>query len=269
MDAVKNFFSALWGLIRDAIVDWFSLHGETLLAVALVLIIGFGISALITRALRAVIRRSKIDKGIRTFLCSCVKVVLNTLVVLVAAGTLGINIYSILTVLGAAGITLGLALKDTIANFAAGLQILFNHLFKAGDFIEVSDSSGKVQGVDLMYTTIRTPDHKQVEIPNAVIASGKLINYTARTERRVELSFLAAYDADVETAKAIISKVAAENPYTNQDMEITVGVISFTKTAAVINLWCWVDANDYWKAHYSIQENVIAAFKKYGVAPGA
>lgn len=258
---IANAATNIWG----AIVDWVSNAGPLLLTALLILIIGTWIGSLIRRVLKSTLKKAKIDPGISGFICSCVKTVFNVVVIVSAIATLGVNITSIITALGAAGITIGLAMQDTLANFASGVLILFNKPFKSGDYIEVEGLSGTVETIELMYTTLLTPDNKHLVYPNSKLTSDKLINYTAEPDRRLDMKFPVSYKSDIKTVKELIRKIGLESEYTNNERDIIVGIAEFGDSAIIFELRAWIKANEYWDAYFNMQERMKAAFDENGI----
>lgn len=265
MENVWNWLANLGTGIWKAIVDWVSNAGPLLLTALLILIIGTWIGSLIRRVLKTTLKKAKIDPGISGFICSCVKTVFNVVVIVSAIATLGINITSIITALGAAGITIGLAMQDTLANFASGVIILFNKPFKTGDYIEVEGLSGTVESIELMYTTLLTADNKHIVYPNSKLTSDKLINYTAEPDRRLDMKFPVSYKSNVQQVKELIKKVGADSEYTDSSRDIIVGISEFGDSAIVFELRAWIKADRYWDAYFNMQESMKAAFDENGI----
>ena len=266
-NSILNWLYQMCSFIWGEIVTWFNLYGGILIVAIIIIIVGWLLSAFITRTLKAVLRRSKLDAGMATFICSFTKVSLRVIVLVVAAGTIGINTTSILAALGAAGLTLGLAMKDSLSNLASGMMILFNQPFHAGDYIEADGAFGTVESVDLMHTTLVTADNKRIFFPNAKITSDILTNYTAEKYRRVDLSFPVAYGTNVDHVKAVMADVVGKNQYVKSSRDVTIGVSSFNSQTINFELRFWINADNYWDTLYSVQEAMMAAFEKSGIKP--
>ena len=183
---VGNWFANIWNQHGDSMINWLVNTGIALLKTIAILIIGFWISSIISSMVRGALKRSKVDKAVGGFISSCVRVGLKVIVVVMAIAALGLNITSIITALGAAGITLGLAMQDSLSNFASGVLILFNKPFVVGDYVELEQSSGTVKDISLMYTTLINTENKEVIYPNSSVTSAKIINHTALDKRRIE-----------------------------------------------------------------------------------
>lgn len=262
---ILNWLSKTGSHIGEEILDWLYDSGPTIIAFLAIIIIGWWVSSLFTRMISGAIKRSKADAAMGGFICSCIKFVLKLLVVIAALSSLGVNLTSVVTALGAAGITLGLAMKDTLANFASGVLILFNKPFTKGDYVEVDGSMGTVDSIELMYTTLLTADNKHLVFPNSKMTENKLINYTAEHVRRMDMQFTTAYSCDVERAKGIIREVGAANKYVLADKDISVGIAEFGASGIVFELRVWIEASDYWDAFYQMQESIKCAFDENGI----
>ncbi len=155
--------------------NWIKTKGPNILGAIAIMIVGWWLAAVVAKGIRKALGKSKVEKGAVSFICSVIKTFLILIALVSAIAQLGINITSVIAALGAAGITAGLALKDTLSNFASGIFILFNKPFVTGDFIEVEGSTGTVVNIELMFTTLRTADNKHVVFPNSKLTENKLI----------------------------------------------------------------------------------------------
>ena len=231
-----------------------------------VIIIGFAISNLIGKLAIKAMQAKGVDPSIHSFIKTCIVLVLKLTVILSALSTLGVSISSFLAALGAAGVTAGLGLQSSVSQIASGIQILINHPFKSGDFVDLGSVSGKVQEIKLMYTVFITADNKQVIVPNSTITTSNIINFNAENRRRLDLVYSIAYDPDIEEAKAVIEDVVKQNERILADPAPVIGVKEHA--ASSINIACliWVDSNDYWDVFYYMQEQVKLAFDKKGIS---
>lgn len=248
--------------------DWLARLGSAglnLVKGIVIIVIGFWLTAIIVGILRKALKRTKTEKGAAGFICSFVTYLLKLIVIISVIGTLGVNITSLLTALGAAGITLGLALQDSLSNFASGVLILFNHPFRVGDFIEAEGMSGTVQRIELMYTVLLTPDNKEIVFPNSKLTSDKLVNYTAQSGRRMDMTFRVALDSDVELVKRCLADACEASSFVDRSIPPVFGINSFTADAIVFELRPWIDANKYWDAFYEMQELVLERFRAAGI----
>lgn len=209
--------------------------------------------------------RINLDSSLRTFIRTAVKIALLFLTVLVVAGSLGINVTSLIAVLSVFGLAVSLAVQNSLSNVAGGIQLLTSKPFKAGDYVEAGGIEGIVHDVGIVYTHIHTWDNKLIQVPNSQIASEKIVNYTAEPERRVDLTFSVSYDAPVETVKQVIQEVMGTHPLTFATPEPTVRVSKYGDSSIEYSMRVWCATGDYWTVYYDMLEQVKAAFDKAGV----
>ena len=229
-------------------------------------VVGFIVSNLIGKLTVKAMRAKGVDPSIHSFIRTCITLLLKLAVILSALSTLGVSVSSFLAAIGAAGVTAGLGLQSSVSQIASGIQILINHPFKSGDFVDLGSVSGKVHEIKLMYTVFITVDNKQVIVPNSTITTSNIINYNAESRRRLDLVYSVSYDQDIEKAKSVIADVVRQNKQILSDPEPVIGVKEHA--ASSINIAClvWVDSNDYWDAFYFMQEQVKLAFDKNGIS---
>lgn len=193
------------GQYLSKLADWcMSKLGSIVIAI-IFLIICFRLVKLITRLLNKSFEKSKLDKSVAGFFVSAVKIILDVLVVLTAASIVGFQITSFITILGTAGVTLGLALQGSLSNLAGGILILILKPFKLGDYIIENNTKceGTVSAIDIFYTHLVTPDNKSIVIPNGNISNTSLVNVTEYGKRMVDIRFSVSYDEDIEKVKSV------------------------------------------------------------------
>lgn len=252
----------LWAEIGS----WATKTLPTVLIVIIVLSLGWWASSLLTALLSRAIKKSKADDGVRTFVCSVCKTVLRGIVVISALATLGVNVTSIITALGAAGVTAGLALKDSLSNFASGVIIMFHKPFKVGDFLEIDALTGTVKQIDLMYTTLLTVDNKAILLPNSVVTASKIINYTAEPIRRLDLEFSVSYGTDLALARQVLSETVEQSPFALQEPAPVFGVSGHHDSAVSITAMVWCDAGNFLSLKFDLLERVKNAFDARGIS---
>ena len=267
LNSIGYWFESIWAKHGDAVLDWLGKTGMAVLKTLLILIIGFWVASLVARTVRGTLRRSKVDKAVSNFIVSCVRVGLKAIVIIMAIAAMGLNITSIITALGAAGITVGLAMQDSLSNFASGVLILFNKPFKTGDYVELEESGGTVKDISLMYTTLINSENKEVIYPNSSVTSAKIINHTALDERRIEMQFAVASDASIAATKeALLFAVNSSSvTLTEGDFAPVVGIREFDDNRILFDLRVWTKTNDYWSGYYDIEERVYNELKARGI----
>lgn len=236
-----------------------------LISAAIIIAVGFTVANLIGKILIKALCAKGIDPSIHSFIRTIVTLILKFAVILSALSTLNIDVNSFLTALGAAGITAGIGLQSSISQLASGIQILVNHPFKSGDYIDIGSVSGKVHEIKMMYTELITLDNKRVIIPNSTITSSNIINYNSESRRRLDLVFSVSYDADISKAKEVLLETVKANKLILTDPAPIIAVKEHASSS--INLACliWCSSDDYWDAFYSMQEAVKLAFDSNGI----
>ncbi len=237
-----------------------------ILSALVIIVVGFIISNFIGKLVVKGMQAKGVDPSIHTFIRTCVTMLLKLVFILSALSTLGINVTSFITAVGAAGVTAGLGLQSSVSQLASGIQILINHPFKSGDYVELGTVSGKVHEIKLMYTVFITADNKQVIVPNSTITTGNIINYNAENRRRLDLVYSVAYDQDISKAKEAILETVKANQLI---LTAPAPIIAVKEHAASsINIACliWCNGDDYWDVFYYMQEQVKLSFDKHGIS---
>lgn len=236
----------------------------TIILAILIIVAGYFISKFAKKLVVKTMKARNIDPSVYNFIKRLVSAAINFIFVMTAL-SMFINVTSLITAIGAAGVTAGLGLQATVAQFASGIQILMNRPFKTGDFVELNGVSGSVADIRFMHTVIITPDNKRIIIPNSHITSNHIINYSAESTRRVDLTFSISYADDISKAKSVIMQTALSNEYVLKEPMPEVYVSSHEASSINLcaKLWCPVDK--YWDVYYFMQESVKLAMDKNGI----
>ena len=180
-------------------------------------------------------------------------------------GVLGIQVHTIVAVIGAAGAAIALALKDSLANIAGGVMIILTKPFSKDDLIDIGDVSGKVHHIDLFLTTLKTYDNKTITIPNGIVNTSVLVNHSQEEKRRVDCTFGIGYDDDIEHAKEIMRKVCDDNPLILTDPQPLIGVANHGESSVDMDLKAWCLTEHYWDVKYYLEEHIKVAFDENGI----
>lgn len=267
-DEILNEVGSFFVKIGLNIWAWMKSNGPNILGAIAIIIIGWWLAVIIAKGVRKALSKSKVEKGAVSFIYSVVKSVLVIVAIVSGIAQLGVNITSVIAALGAAGITAGLALKDTLSNFASGIFILFNKPFVAGDYIEIEGSAGTVVNIELMFTTLRTPDNKHIVFPNSKLTENKLINHTGEQLRRFDACYHASYETDVKKVKSVLNEVYENNEYILHDgvHDIVIGISEFADSSVIYEVRAWIKSSDYSPAKFDLNEKVKEAFDANGIA---
>lgn len=267
LNFLRDVFLSIFGKFvdPDALWKWFIALLPRVVGALLIFGLGWWLSGIIANIFTRGMERTKVDEGVRTFLNSCIKIVIKIIVIITTLATLGMNVTTLVAALGTAGVTIALALKDSLSNFASGVLILFNRTFKVGDFIEINGQTGTVRRIELMFTTLATADNKRLVIPNSVITANMIVNYTAKSVRRLDLNVGVAYGSDILVVKKAILAALKNCGDVNWDKEPIVGISSFDDSAITFDIKVWVSTKTFNASRYAINENILAELRKAGV----
>lgn len=233
---------------------------ENIVYALIILVVGRIIVGILTRVVRRLMVRNKIEETLTKFVVSLTKIALLTFVVIAAIRQLGVETNSFVAIIGAAGLAVGFALQGTLANFAAGVMIIIFKPFKAGDFIEGGGSAGTVDAVQIFNTILRSPDNKKIIIPNNKLTGENIINYSAMEQRRIDLVFGIGYDDDIKKAKATLVKIVSEDGRILKDPAPTVAVSELGDSSINFVVRPWVKTSDYWAVYFDVTEKVKLTF---------
>lgn len=236
----------------------------TVILAAVLIILGIFISRIISKVAAKAMHARGVDPSVYNFIRRIISVLIKA-VFFLSALSMFININSVIAAIGAAGVTAGLGLQASVAQFASGIQLLVNRPFKSGDFVEINGVAGSVVDVRFMQTVINTPDNKRIIIPNSHITTNHIINYTAENKRRVDLNFSISYSDDISHAKRIIAEVANNNGLILKDPAVQVFVNGHEASCISLVTRVWCKGEHYWDVFFAMQEEVKIAFDKNGV----
>lgn len=241
------------------------ISSERILPAVLILIVGIVIVKILLSLFRRVLDRTKIEKGLYTFLLTLMRALFYVILGLIIAGTLGVNVSSVIAVLSVASLAISLAVQGVLSNLAGSLQVLIAHPFHVNDFVEIGGTSGTVTEITFIYTKITTYDNKEIFIPNSDVAAAKIINYTAATLRRVDLKFTASYDSPVADVRAALTDAANAIPTVLKEPAAFARVNQYQDSNIEYVVRAWVKTEDYWSAYYDITEKVKEVFDERGL----
>ena len=249
-------------MFSEILIAW----GLKLVAAALILLIGNWLAKKLAAFFVKVMDRHDVDITLTKFLRNIVYYALLTAVVIAAAGQLGINTTSFLTVVGAAGLAIGLALKDSLANFSAGVMLIFFRPFKVGDVVTVAGETGAVEEITIFNTVMNTADNQRKIIPNSIVYSGTITNITANSTRRIDMVFGIGYDDTIKGAEQILLELVQKEPKVLSDPPVTVAVAELADSSVNFVVRPWVNTEDYWDVKFSLTEKIKLAFDEAGIS---
>ena len=233
--------------------------------VVLLVLVGWLVIRMLMKVVDRLLERNKSMADIRVYIRSGVRIFLWFLLALMVAGSLDIDVTSVIAMLSVAGLAVSLALQNTLSNLAGGLQILVTKPFAVGDYIDADGTAGTVAEIGLAYTKLTTPDAKRISVPNSQMSAAKVTNYTNENGRRVDLIFSASYDAPTQTVKAAIQEVLDAIPAIRQDPKPVIWINAYGASSIDYVVRVWTTTQDYWDVYYALMEGVRESFARHDV----
>ncbi len=240
-------------------------YGGNLLMAVVVFAVGMVLIKLALKITQKALEKTRLDKSVHKFVMTATRYTLYIILAVVILTSLKVPTAPLVTVLGACGAAVALALKDSLGNIASGIIILANKPFIRGDVIEVTGITGIVQSIDLLVTTLKTYDNKVITIPNGTITASVLVNYSREEKRRVDLTFTISYDSDIAKAKDVLLAVTESNSDIFADPAPVIGVAEHQDSAILLDLKVWCENSRYYDVRYYLEEQVKLAFDEANI----
>lgn len=241
-----------------------SMLGNIVYAI-IILAAGFWGARLIANFIEDLMERRAVDRALTGFVGNLSKALVVTFAVIAALNQLGIQTASLIAIVGAAGLAIGLALKDSLGNFAAGIMILVFKQFKAGDVIEAAGVIGVVETLNIFSTQMKTADNKTIFVPNGKLVGDNIINYSSKPTRRVDLVIGVSYAADLSHVKSVLTDILARDSRILADPEPTIGVLQLADSSVNFAVRPWVAAADYWNVYFDLHAGIKTRFDAEGI----
>ncbi|WP_040557212.1 mechanosensitive ion channel family protein [Reinekea blandensis] len=255
----------LQGMAETA-MTWLQENTLSLVLALAIFVVGRWLAGLLSKLIKKIMARAKVDEILVDFIAGIVHAVLVLFVIVAALSQLGVDTTSLVALIGAAGIAVGLALKDSLQNFASGVMLILFRPFKSGDFVDAGGVMGIVEKITVFSTTMRTVDNKEVIIPNGGIYGGVITNFSARPTRRVDMVFGIGYDSDLLKAKKILQEMIEADERVLAEPEPVIAVGELADSSVNILVRPWVNAADYWGLYWDMQERVKLKFDEEGIS---
>lgn len=252
MTALGDFFSNLLDSLIAAI--------PTVIFAIVVLILGLILTKFCLWVISKCLERSKTDITVAKFVKQCAKIILKVMLLIVVLSMLGIPTTSVITVIGTAGVAIGLALQDSLSNVAGGFILMVTKPFKIGDYIIINGVEGTVAQISILHTRLDSGSNQAIFIPNGQAVNATVTNNSANATRRVDMKFSISYDDDFDKAQTIILDILAKNEKVLDDPAPTVRMTEHGASAIVIATRPWCKNSDYWDVYFETTEQVRAAF---------
>ncbi|EBS3740393.1 mechanosensitive ion channel protein MscS [Salmonella enterica subsp. enterica serovar Saintpaul] len=239
--------------------------GWNVVAAIILLFIGKLIARLLSRGLEKLLLRRQVDATIVHFFSALVRYITIAFTAVAALGRIGIETSSIIAVIGAAGLAIGLALQGSLSNFAAGVLLVSLRPFRAGEIVQIGLVIGTVEKVHIFSTTLLTADSKEVVIPNGKIIADNIINYSRHPYRRIDLIIGVDYQSRIADVKSVIHRIIEQDHRIDKTRDITVRLGELAPSSLNFYVRVWVPNAQYWSTYYDLLENIKEAMDENGI----
>ena len=255
-----------WEKHAEKLLDLGTEYGVKIAVSLLIFFIGKWVAAKTVTLMKKAMGRAKVDPTLISFAGNAAYVVLIVVIIIAAISNLGVETSSFVAIFGAAGLAIGLALKDTLSNVGAAVLIIFFKPFKVGDYIEASGVQGTVGAMNLFSTTLNTVDNRSIIVPNGALIAGNIINYTSNKLRRIDMVFDIDYKDDLKLAKEVITNILNSHESVLKDPAPVVVVGELAQNSVQIYARPWVAVDSYWDSRFQITEAVKLEFDKHNIS---
>jgi small conductance mechanosensitive channel len=255
-------WAEIWTMVQTTGVDL----GINLVSAIVIFFVGKWIVNLVVKGMLKAMQKGDMDITLRRFVANLARMLLMLFVIIAAIHQLGIQTASLIALLGAAGLAVGLALQGSLSNFAAGVLIVLFRPYKVGDWIEGGGVSGAVEEVQILTTVLKTGDNKRVIIPNSQIMGTTITNYSANETRRVDLVVGVSYSDDLDKVRKELEGLVAADERILKDPAVTIAVSELADSSVNFVLRPWVKTADYWGVYFDLTEAIKKRFDEVGIS---
>lgn len=257
-----NLDGNLWNQVSELL----SSFGLSLFIALTILIVGRQVVKIVIKVISSALERSNTEDTVRIFVTNLLNTLLMIVVFIAAINQLGIQTTSIIAVLGAAGLAIGLALQGSLSNFAAGILIVIYRPYKVGDYIQADNHLGTVDDIQIFSTVLKTPDNKLVIVPNGSIMNGSIVNFSNQDKRRVDIIASCSYEDDIDKVKSVLADILSKDDRILSEPEPRIAVSELADSSVNLIVRPWVKNSDYINVYYSLLEEIKKRFDKEGIS---
>ncbi|GMQ47714.1 small-conductance mechanosensitive channel MscS [Vibrio sp. 10N] len=240
-------------------------YGVNIISALLILFIGNIVVKAIAGSVAKLLHKKKMDKAVVEFIHGIVRYTLFVIVLIAALSRIGVQTASVVAVIGAAGLAIGLALQGSLSNFAAGVLIVGFRPFKSGDYVEIGGVAGSVDSIQIFQTVLTTPDNKMVVVPNASVIGSPITNYSRHATRRIDHVIGVSYGADLKKTQEVIRKTLEADERVLKEPGITVGVVALADSSVNFVVRPWVRTEQYWDVYFDTLQAIKEALDAEGI----
>lgn len=249
-------------LLEEWIIPW----GIRIVFALAIFVIGRIVANSLVNLTERLMRARKMDEVLIRFLTAILSTILLLFVIIAALSKLGIDTTSMVALVGAAGLAIGLSLQSSLGNLAAGVLLIIYRPFTKGHYVECGGTAGVVDAISIFTTTLITPDNKEVIVPNSAVLGNNIINYSKHPTRRVDMTFGVSYGDDLRKAKALFEQILAEDERVLKDPAPTIVVGALADSSVNFLVRPWVNSGDYWPVLWDTTEKVKLRFDEAGLS---
>lgn len=245
--------------------DLFIQYSMNIISALLILFVGNIIVKTVANSIAKILQKRNMDKSVIHFIHGLVRYILFIIVLIAALGRVGVQTASVVAIIGAAGLAVGLALQGSLSNFAAGVLIVAFRPFKSGDYVEIGGVAGAVDSIQIFQTILTTPDNKMIVVPNGSVIGSPIINYSRHETRRVDLTIGVAYKSDLKKTKQVILDTLLKDPRVLPEPAPTVGVVALADSSINFVVRPWCKTEDYWNLLFDTNIAIKEALDENGI----
>lgn len=240
-------------------------YGVNVISAILILFIGNLVVKGVAGSVANVLKKKEMDKAVVDFIHGLVRYTLFIIVLIAALSRIGVQTASVVAVIGAAGLTVGLALQGSLSNFAAGVLIVAFRPFKSGDYVEIGGVAGSVDSIQIFQTVLKSPDNKMVVVPNSAVIGGAITNYSRHETRRVDMVIGVSYKSDLQKTKRVLRETLEKDPRILKDPDMTIGVLTLADSSINFVVRPWCKTSDYWTVYFDSMQAIKEALDANGI----
>ncbi|EJL6263162.1 small-conductance mechanosensitive channel MscS [Vibrio cholerae] len=240
-------------------------YGVNVISAILILFIGNLVVKGVAGSVANVLKKKEMDKAVVDFIHGLVRYTLFIIVLIAALSRIGVQTASVVAVIGAAGLAVGLALQGSLSNFAAGVLIVAFRPFKSGDYVEIGGVAGSVDSIQIFQTVLKSPDNKMVVVPNSAVIGGAITNYSRHEMRRVDMVIGVSYKSDLQKTKRVLRETLEKDPRILKDPDMTIGVLTLADSSINFVVRPWCKTSDYWAVYFDSMQAIKEALDANGI----
>ncbi|MDB2386541.1 mechanosensitive ion channel [Shewanella sp.] len=251
--------------LLEEVPDLILTYGLKIIFAIIIFFVGKFLSGVVKNITTKLLVKRKADETVVSFVANIAWSLVFVFTIVATLGQVGVQTASLVAVIGAAGLAVGLALQGSLSNFAAGVLMVVLRPCRIGDYVEAAGIAGKVSEITIFSTKLLTPDNKLITAPNSAMMNGTIINYSAMKTRRLDLVIGVSYESNLAETKKVLTSILDNSQYVLDSPSYTVGVSQLADSSINFVVRPWVKGTDYWPAHYELLEQIKTALDEAGI----